>query len=72
MFHIISDDDCKWCVKAKELLKEKNIHFTEWKASEPAGFAIAQILHLKTIPQVFYNGTLIGGYTDLVKYFDAE
>ena len=61
---------CPFCIRAKALLKEKGVKFTEYpidgdnnaraKMSERAG-------GLSTLPQIFINGKSIGGCDDLYK-----
>ena len=59
---------CPFCLRAKALLNEKGVQFTEYsidgdddartKMSERAG-------GLRTVPQIFINGNSIGGCDDL-------
>jgi len=59
---------CPFCIRAKALLNEKGIKFTEYsidgdndartKMSERAG-------GLSTVPQIFINGKSIGGCDEL-------
>ena len=59
---------CPFCLRAKALLNEKGVQFTEYsidgddeartKMSERAG-------GLRTVPQIFINGNGIGGCDDL-------
>jgi glutaredoxin 3 len=59
---------CPFCLRAKALLNEKGIQFTEYsidgdneariKMSERAG-------GLRTVPQIFINGKSIGGCDEL-------
>jgi len=56
---------------AKSLLSQKGISYEERKIGD--GYTKEDLLEsvpsARTVPQVFLNGELIGGYTDLVKYF---
>ena len=59
---------CPFCIRAKALLNEKRVRYTEYsidgdndaraKMSERAG-------GLRTVPQIFINGKSIGGCDDL-------
>jgi glutaredoxin 3 len=59
---------CPFCIRAKGLLNEKGVKFTEYsidgdndareKMSERAG-------GLRTVPQIFINGKSIGGCDEL-------
>jgi glutaredoxin 3 len=70
---IITKDDCRWCVLAKELLKKNNIPFKELYI--PVSLTREEFLTLAeehdtkpTVPKVFVGKTLIGGYEELVEY----
>ena len=68
---IYSKDYCPYCTKAKELLKMKGeTKFTEKDITHDAD-GVQEMLDktggAKTVPQIFINGTLVGGYDDLSK-----
>lgn len=67
---IYSKDKCSYCVEAKRLLTENNMPYIELDVSRPD--VLDQLLELipkvKTVPQIFIDGTHIGGYTELVDY----
>lgn len=67
-----SKDRCMYCSEAKALLKQKGIDFEERNTDQ--GFTREQFFEAnptaKTFPQVWFGDKLIGGYTDLVAYFD--
>jgi glutaredoxin 3 len=83
---IYTKNDCPYCVKSKALLAEKNISYNEYIIS--AGFNERKLLPnqqyttkaelleklptAKTVPQIWLDGKHIGGYTDLVKYFEVR
>ena len=60
---------CGYCDKAKNLLKSKNIDFTEieLKTQEDRINLVEKANGRKTVPQIFINDKLIGGYDDLNK-----
>ena len=67
---IWSKDDCPYCVQAKALLKSKGIEFTENNiTSGPKTIDDLKVAvpNAKTLPQVFIDGTLVGGFVDLKK-----
>lgn len=73
MYHLITKDDCKWCDKAKELIKEHKEDFVAYDYKEhPMIVKLMFEANLKTVPQVWYNGTYIGTYEDLVKWFEVQ
>jgi len=61
---------CPYCDKAKALLQMKGIQFEEKKIGD--GYTKEELLeavpNARTVPQIFLDGKLIGGYTDLEKY----
>jgi len=65
-----SKDNCPHCVQAKQLLKTKGIEFEEriigkgWTKEQ----LLNQVPNARTVPQIFINDKLIGGFTDLQKY----
>lgn len=60
---------CPWCIKAKELLKVYGIDYYEKdiNTSEQYKKEFVAAGH-RTVPQVYIEGTLIGGY-DATKKF---
>ncbi len=65
---------CPYCDQAKMLLKQKGITFEERKIGD--GFSREDLLEAvpgaRTVPQIFLDDKLIGGYTELVKFFEQE
>lgn len=64
--------NCTYCDQAKALLQQKGIRYEEKKIGD--GYTKEELLEeiptARSVPQVLINGTLIGGYQDLVKYID--
>jgi glutaredoxin len=62
---------CPYCDKAKALLKMRGVEFEERKIGD--GYTKEELLeavpNARTVPQIFINDQLIGGYTELEKYF---
>ena len=65
-----SKEQCPYCDQAKALLKSKGIEFEEKKIG--SGYTKEQLLEAvptaRTVPQIFINEKLIGGFTELQKY----
>lgn len=61
---------CPFCDQAKALLKQKGIQFEERKIGD--GYSKEDLLeavpNARTVPQIFINGQLIGGFTELQRY----
>ncbi len=64
---IYTTDYCPYCVRAKDLLKRKGIHFEEKMIStqEDRIALMEKAAGRRTVPQIFINGEGIGGYDDL-------
>lgn len=62
---------CPFCTKAKALLADKEIKFVEIPLATDVRTRVIGALTggKSSVPQVFINGTLIGGSDDLEKYF---
>ena len=74
MYTMITRNDCKYCDKAKALLKSKNINFTTYNVEEGSSKWVLSLMkeaNIKTVPQIFAsNGSLVGGYRDLESLVD--
>lgn len=69
---IYSKNNCGYCVKAKSLLNNLGLTYTEKKFED---FKDTESLfedigkNVKSMPQIKINGELIGGYNQLIEYF---
>lgn len=65
-----SKDQCPFCDQAKALLKSKGIEFEEKRIGH--GYTKEQLLEAvptaRTVPQIFLDDKLIGGFTELKKH----
>lgn len=65
---IYTADYCPYCHRAKALLRQKNVDFTEFDVTvDPQGrAAMSQRAGGRTtVPQIFINGEHVGGCDDL-------
>lgn len=64
---------CSYCDQAKALLNNMGIEFEEKKIGD--GYTKEELLEAvptaRTVPQIFIDGKLIGGYTELRKYLNG-
>lgn len=60
---------CPYCIKAKELLRNKNIPYKDIDLSNNPSLRkqLIEQTGQKTVPQIFINNKFIGGYTELSK-----
>ena len=65
---------CPYCDQAKALLDLHGITYEERRIGD--GFTREDLLEAvptaKTVPQIFLDGELVGGYTELKKHFDKD
>jgi glutaredoxin len=61
--------DCTFCDQAKALLKQNGIEFEERKIGD--GYTKEELLEAvptaRTLPQLFLDNELVGGFTELKK-----
>jgi glutaredoxin 3 len=64
---IYSKTYCPYCDRAKALFKAKNVSYEEIKVDDtPEEYVkLKERTGLMTVPQIFINDKLIGGFTDL-------
>ena len=63
--------NCQNCDQAKALLEQQGIEFEERKIGDSWSKEdlLEVVPNARSIPQIFINGKLIGGFLDLQKYF---
>ena len=70
---VYSKYNCPYCDQAKALLKQKGIQVEERKIGD--GFTKEDLLeavpNARTVPQIFIDEQLIGGFTELKKHLEA-
>ena len=76
MYKIYTKENCDWCVKAKSLMNSLGIPYKELKlgedyTKEELANLLPSTLRL-TVPQVFVHNSRVGGYEDLVEYFERH
>jgi len=64
---------CPFCDQAKALLTQKGIEFEERKIGD--GYTKEDLLEAvptaRTVPQIFLDGNLIGGFTELRQHLQG-
>ena len=71
-FLIFTKYRCSYCDRAKTLIEQKGYEYESINIEEDNNIEILLEMnkYARTMPQIFINDKLIGGYTDLVKYFE--
>jgi ribonucleoside-diphosphate reductase alpha chain len=65
--------NCPWCQLAKEELKLQGIPF-DYIDLEEVGKTASEVTgrKVRTVPQIYLNGTYIGGYEELIEYLNKS
>ena len=66
---VYSKDYCPYCDRAKSLLKSKCVSFEEinLEGQMEKFVELKQKTGMMTVPQIFINDQLVGGYTELAE-----
>lgn len=71
---IWSKYDCQFCEQAKKLLESKQVEYEERKIGD--GWTkedlLEQVPTARSVPQIFLDDRLIGGFDSLKKYFETS
>lgn len=60
---------CTYCVRAKEFFQKKGIVYEELRIGDHiTSAAYTNLTGMKSVPAIFIDSKLIGGYNDLVEY----
>ena len=69
-----SNIGCHSCEMAKDLLKQKGIEYEErnlakdWKVQQ----LLEAVPNARSVPQIFVDDKYIGGYNELVEFFNEQ
>lgn len=68
---IYSKENCTYCVMAMNFFDSKGISYKVYNADNPDIFKemLERNPSARSVPQIFIDDILIGGYTDLVEKF---
>lgn len=69
-----SKNQCPYCDQAKGLLKLRGIEFEERNINKDwtREALLEAVPNARTVPQIFLDDKLIGGYSELQKYLEKE
>ena len=65
---VYTSESCPYCVRAKALLKERGVAFSEVKIGyddDAQWDALFKRSKMKTVPQIFNEDRLVGGFSEL-------
>lgn len=71
---VYTKDNCTYCNQAKQLLKSKNLEYTEHYIAPSNRAVLLEELTTRlgvaprTVPQIFIDDKSIGGYTELAQW----
>ena len=70
-FLIFTKYRCSYCDRAKTLIEQKGYEYESINIEESNNIELLleKNKYARTMPEIFINDKLIGGYTDLVDYF---
>jgi glutaredoxin len=70
---IYSKSNCAFCDKAKHYFAQNNVLYLEHNVEIPETFdsLMQRNPNARTMPQIFIDDELIGGYTDLVEWLKS-
>ncbi len=73
-FLIFTKYRCSYCDRAKTLIEQKGYEYESINIEEDNNIdlLLEKNKYARTMPQIFINDKLIGGYTDLVEYFKEQ
>jgi glutaredoxin-like protein len=70
---VFTREGCEFCVRAKGLLNDAGIEFEELVLNQDySESTLRAIAAVPTVPQVFINGTHVGGSDELVDYLKQQ
>ena len=69
MITIYTKKRCPYCTSSKIWLKQHNYEFSEISLDNPTDQSqfVTDNPGLRTVPQIFVDGKLIGGFSELIK-----
>ncbi len=68
---IYSKSNCSYCVMAINFFESKNVDYEVYSTDDPNIFdeMMKRNPYARTLPQIFIDDELIGGYTDLIEKY---
>ena len=70
---VYTTEYCPYCRSAKDFLTSKKVIFQEINVSHDDAMRakLVTLTGQETVPQIFVDGKSIGGYEDLIRYYQS-
>ena len=74
---VYSKNNCVFCSKAKALLKNLGLEYEEKTLEKDFDYDPSKLIedigkNVRAMPQIKIDGELVGGYNQLVEYFEKQ
>jgi glutaredoxin len=73
MYYILTRNDCDYCEKAKQLLVDDRVPYSQTNIlADPVIIKLMIVAGLKTVPQIWCENEHIGGYNELREHLGLK
>ena len=73
MYYILTRNECDYCEKAKQLLVDDRVPYSQTNIlADPIIIKLMIVAGLKTVPQIWCENEHIGGYTELREHLGLK
>ena len=73
MYYVLTRNDCDYCDKAKQLLVDDKVPYSQTDIlDDPIIIKLMIVAGLKTVPQIWYENDYIGGYNELREHLGLK
>ena len=73
MYYILTRNDCDYCEKAKQLLVDDRVPYSQTNIlADPVIIKLMIVAGLKTVPQIWCDNEHIGGYNELREHLGLK
>jgi glutathione-dependent peroxiredoxin len=73
MYYVLTRNDCDYCEKAKQLLVDDKVPYSQTDIlDDPIIIKLMIVAGLKTVPQIWCENEYIGGYNELREHLGLK
>jgi glutaredoxin len=73
MYYVLTRNDCDYCEKAKQLLVDDKVPYSQTDIlDDPIIIKLMIVAGIKTVPQIWYENEYIGGYNELREHLGLK